>query len=459
MFFAILEPDMNHSPWIAQLKRTRPADTLSGPLGADIVVVGGGIAGVTTAYMILARTDLSVALLEAGKVAHGATGHNAGQITSYFEKSFAELVAQFGFEKAVHAQKVVEEDARTFLDEIITHADIRTPHSQFIGYDGLSTREQLIVSLTDSELKARGGLRVRPILIAREWEGVGEIPAHLMHYAEVTSQENILALLETVDTQYIAALPFLSGCMNSALFSEEIAGYLIATYPDRFTLKEHSPVERVVLEQDRVVLESKGFQILCSNVVLCTNGFESIKIVNTVGKDVDTAFHHTVQGKVGYMGAYKEDRTKGPFASIYTHEHADDDRNPYFYTTRRPYEDEHTNAFNLVCIGGPEIALPDRAIYDPYHEYPLVISDEIDTFSAQNYQRHPPQMDYYWHGLMGYTTSGVRLIGTEPHHSRLQYNLGCNGVGILTSIYGADRIARILRGDTLERTIFDPAQS
>jgi glycine/D-amino acid oxidase-like deaminating enzyme len=57
---------------------------------------------------------------------------------------------------------------------------------------------------------------------------------------------------------------------------------------------------------------------------------------------------------------------------------------------------------------------------------------------------------------MGYTKSGVRIIGREKKNKNLLYNLGCNGVGILTSVYGADRIARIVLGEVLEETIFDP---
>jgi len=56
---------------------------------------------------------------------------------------------------------------------------------------------------------------------------------------------------------------------------------------------------------------------------------------------------------------------------------------------------------------------------------------------------------------MGYTKNGVRKIGREPKASRLLYNLGCNGVGILTSIYGGDRIAKIIKGEKVEPTIFD----
>jgi glycine/D-amino acid oxidase-like deaminating enzyme len=85
----------------------------------------------------------------------------------------------------------------------------------------------------------------------------------------------------------------------------------------------------------------------------------------------------------------------------------------------------------------------------------MEVRDALDTFTLQTY-KYKNEMDFRWHGLMGYTKSGVRLVGYEPRNRSLLYNLGCNGVGILTSVYGAERIARLILGETLEPTIFDP---
>ena len=59
---------------------------------------------------------------------------------------------------------------------------------------------------------------------------------------------------------------------------------------------------------------------------------------------------------------------------------------------------------------------------------------------------------------MAYTDSKLRLIGVEPCNPVLLYNLGCNGVGILPSVYGGHRIARLVAGHQLEPSIFDPAE-
>jgi glycine/D-amino acid oxidase-like deaminating enzyme len=67
-----------------------------------------------------------------------------------------------------------------------------------------------------------------------------------------------------------------------------------------------------------------------------------------------------------------------------------------------------------------------------------------------------PKPDFHWHGLMGYTESMIRLAGPDPEYPSILYNLGCNGVGILPSFAGGKRIARLLAGEKLRPSIFDP---
>jgi hypothetical protein len=57
---------------------------------------------------------------------------------------------------------------------------------------------------------------------------------------------------------------------------------------------------------------------------------------------------------------------------------------------------------------------------------------------------------------MGYNESGVRGAGTPPRHPALHDDLGCNGVGFLPSVYGGERVARLLAGDRLGPSIVDP---
>ena len=75
---------------------------LSGDTEADVVVVGGGITGLTAAYC-LARAERSVLLMDRGRCATGDTGHTSAHLTMVTDTRFHDLVKQLG---RSHAQAV-----------------------------------------------------------------------------------------------------------------------------------------------------------------------------------------------------------------------------------------------------------------------------------------------------------------------------------------------------------------
>jgi glycine/D-amino acid oxidase-like deaminating enzyme len=455
----------NRSPWLRQLARTRPIVPLSENKKADVAIVGGGIAGITSAFFILKHTNKSVLLLEADKIAHGATGHNAGQVTSYFERPLHELVEEFGLDHALEGQRSVE-SAWGLLDEIIREANISTPLYRFIGHAGLSTFRQVLGNLRNNQYRVRGELPHEIIFVAEEWAERQDIPAHYSDFYSTIPQREILELLNTKDTQYIASLSFEKGCMNSALFTEELLAYLVATFPKRFSFFEESPVRTVHLQKEVSTLDVCAHTVTAGRVVLCTNGFEHFNIINDVGKDIDTSFHHSIVGRIGYMTAYLDPKTDSPPTALSYYPKMNtyrDSRDPtgetYFYLTRRPFEHEEKGPHTLVSTGGPEKVLPNGADYSRTESCLEDVRIEMDEFLQSNYDKYPGGKTdhlFCWHGLMGFTPNGIRRVGPEPLNPVLLYNLGCNGVGILPSVFGSRRIAQCIHGESLEPSIFDP---
>ena len=72
---------------------------LSGEVEVDVAVVGGGIAGVTTA-LLLKLSGKRVALLEARWVGRQVTGHSNAKITSLHSLVYADLMARLGEDAA-----------------------------------------------------------------------------------------------------------------------------------------------------------------------------------------------------------------------------------------------------------------------------------------------------------------------------------------------------------------------
>ncbi len=448
----------NKSPWLKQLNRTRPLHSHDNFNGMNCAIIGGGISGIISAYMLLKHTDKKIILVEQDQIAHGATGHNAGQIVGYFERPLFDIAREHGKEHAIKAQQSMER-GWAILDEILADTSLQTPLSTFIKSVGLTHKDQILRLLKDNDIKASGGLPVWPVLI----EETVDIDAEFDEYIGLwkrAAKETILELLESKDDKYIALSQEKAGCMNSALFTEELAGYLLREYADRFIILEKTPVLEVELYIDTAKLKIPQGEIVVENVILCTNGFENIIITNKEGADIDVKFHHRVRGYVGYMAGYTDEHGKPPTALTYINdpESKMESKDSYFYLTRRPYESREDRAVNLISIGGPGLWLDDSSLYTKQDMYPEDAQQKIDEFVRTTYNDSPEKINYEfkWHGLMGFTQNYLRIVGREPCNPVLLYNLGCNGVGILPSLFAGERIAHIVRGDELEPTVFDP---
>lgn len=439
------------------MKRTVFFPGVHTDINTDVTVVGAGIAGISTAFFLLTETDKKVTLIEANKIARGATGHNAGQVVSYFERSFADIVSEFGLEKASHAQKSIE-DSWMLLDQVYTTAGLSIPFSRFMGHAGLSSYDQVLTHLKDSACRVEAGLPLETFRISEQAPFLKDIPAQYSGLYEVVPHDMVLSLLESKDPSFNAVLSYQKGCLNSALFCEEVVMYLHQTYPGRFEVYEDTMVGKVVLKHDHALLDAGHATITTEKVVLCTNGFDTLTILNESGLDIDTRFHHDIKATVGYMSGYLEEMNKPPVAISYFTNPDASSEDPYFYFTRRQYEYDAGTTKNLISIGGPEVSLDDKKSYSRELLYPDSAQETIDAFIKSVYETDPnKQIDYQftWHGLMGYTPNLIRRIGFEPKNHVLMYNLGCNGIGILPSVFGGKRIADLING-SLETTIFDP---
>jgi glycine/D-amino acid oxidase-like deaminating enzyme len=452
---------INNSPWIFELNKARKANKLDSDVKTDIAIVGGGIAGVSTAFFILRNTAQKVILLEGGRLGHGATGHNAGQITSYFARSFHDLVSEFGMDMTSAAHKNIETDAWQLLDIMYKESGINIPLARFNGHLGFSSLRELTSALVDNALRLKAGLELKEILVAHHAEFLIDLESKYSGLFKTASHEDILSRLETRRKEFIACLTEEKGTMNSALFTEKIAAYLLERYPERFSIYENTHISKVVLHDDKAVLDAGTQTVEAARVVLCTNGFDNLTIFNKSGLDIDTRFHHSLHAIIGYMSGYLGEPAKPPTAISYLYKELSGDEasgDPYIYLTRRLYE-YRDGKHDLISIGGPDTSLEDRREYERDEEYPEWAKDEIDKFVRTVYREDPEgEIDYLftWHGLMGYTSNKVRLVGAEPKNPVLLYNLGCNGVGLLPSIFGGDRISQILAGENLLPSIFDP---
>lgn len=99
------------SVWIATSGQTKYS-MLKGTVEVDVVVIGGGIAGLTAAYF-LAKEGKKVAVVEANRIVTGTSGFTTAKITSVHGRKLSFLKANFGLKNT----KIYSESNEWAIDE------------------------------------------------------------------------------------------------------------------------------------------------------------------------------------------------------------------------------------------------------------------------------------------------------------------------------------------------------
>ena len=133
----------NKSFWTAS---TEPIifEKLKQNIETDILIVGGGIAGLTTAYCLL-KAGRKIILVEDGYIGSGETGRTTAHITCALDDRYFELEKILGKEKATLAAKSHTE-AIQFIADTVEHENIDCNLKRVPGYlflSGSDTKETL----------------------------------------------------------------------------------------------------------------------------------------------------------------------------------------------------------------------------------------------------------------------------------------------------------------------------
>ena len=446
------------SPWLVQLVDDGPLEPLEADTSADVAVVGAGIAGVATAFFVLRGTSHSVLLIERDRVARGATGRNAGQLATYFERPLCDIADEFGAERAVEAQRGFD-GAHELFDLMVAETGATVRVERFTGHMGMFNLHHLQVHLRNNLIRRQGGWHAETCVVSERAEFLAALPADLERLYDVVPQARVRELLDIADDRYCAVLSGPKGSANSGLLSQQALAYLKRRYASRFRFVDRTNVASITIGEEGATLRAGGHDVTAGCAVLCTNGFVDHSVVDAAGSPIRLAADQEITGRVAYMTAFVENEPRPAAAMSYIRNKVIGGAKAYVYVTRRTY-DRAEDVVTLTCMGGPEYPF-HKPVYDPDEPFPggLLAEMDAEVRPFANAARPPGQpYDFHWHGLMGYNDSGIRVIGPHPRHPRLLYNLGCNGVGFLPSIFGGHRVSQALAGERLEPSIFDPRE-
>lgn len=123
----------------------------------DAAIIGGGIVGITTAYL-LAMENLTVAVLEANFIGQGTSGHTTAKITSQHDLIYDKLIRRFGLEKTRQYAEA-NEGAIAFLENLIQTNNIDCDFSLQPAY--IYTQQENYVQQIENEVKAATSLGLK----------------------------------------------------------------------------------------------------------------------------------------------------------------------------------------------------------------------------------------------------------------------------------------------------------
>lgn len=154
-----VEPERPHeSTWLTDDPRPAPITTPSHTGRVDVIVVGGGLAGLLTAAAIH-RDGGRVMVLDAGRIAGRTTGHSTAKLTALHGATYSRLRRGKGLEAAQHYAAANTAAVDGFV-ELLATLDVDARLRASVAYTCAATDEGVAVIAEELEAASAAGLPV-----------------------------------------------------------------------------------------------------------------------------------------------------------------------------------------------------------------------------------------------------------------------------------------------------------
>lgn len=221
-----------------------PRPQLSEDASFDVCVVGGGLAGLSTA-LNLAEKGFSVALLEASSIGFGASGRNGGQVISGFACEMDTIRAQVGDEYA-RAFWQMSVEAVELIDRRVRQHEIACDWTR--GYCSVA-------------------LKPRQLCALESWQRQAEQLYGYAHYQAWTRER---LQRELASERYLGGLfDPLAGHLHPLNYT---LGLARAAEAAGVCIFENTPVRSIVREPQPSVVTAQGV-LSCQTLVLACNAY------------------------------------------------------------------------------------------------------------------------------------------------------------------------------------------
>ncbi|MDB5228858.1 MAG: puuB 1 [Bacteroidota bacterium] len=391
--------------WIDSVKPSAYPQ-LTENIEADVVIVGGGLGGVSVAYC-LSQSGKKVVLVEDGLLGSGETGRTTAHLTTSLDERYYELEKIFGGEEAkLIAQSHMS--AIDFIEETAKKEGIECEFERVNGY--------LFVHPSET-----------PDILWEEFKAASRVGI------EVTQLDNIPGVLtpgkclQFLRQAKFHPMKYLSGLANAAVKN----GVKIFT---------ETHAEKI---DHKGITTDKGFSVKAKHIVIATNSPVNNKVV----------MHLKQNGYRSYViGALVK---KGTLPNALWWDTGDVIKDsayaPYHYVRLTPYDDQ----YDLLISGGEDHVTGDTTSGG--------VSEKKRYANLENWtRRHFPieQIIYHWSGEVMETIDYIAFIGRNPWDKDNVYIItGDSGDGMTYCTIGGMLIADLINGkENKWEKIYDPSR-
>lgn len=369
-------------------------------LNSSVVVVGGGIAGLTTAYMLM-KEGKTVCVVEAFEVGSGQTAKTSAHLSSVLDESFVELERLHGLEGSRLAAES-HNYAQNMIERIVHDEHIACDLQRVYGYLFSGSRDEESLKKELAAAHRAGMLDAR--LIDR-------VPLEDFHTGPAI--------------QYPRQLEF-----HPMKFLKGILG---ALEMGRVKIFARSPVVHVH-GGERPYIETKaGHRIYCQSIVVATNS-----PVNNL-----FALHTKQAAYRSYVIGLKIPRGSVPHALFW------DDLDPYHYIRVEAPRNGHD--YEILVVGGEDHKTGQE-------ERPESRYNSLEKWARDRF----PQADevlYRWSGQVMEPVDGLAFLGRNPMNRDIYVITGDSGHGLTHGVIGAKIITDHIMARTNPWTeIYDPSR-
>ena len=346
-----------------------------------VVIVGGGLAGISVAYA-LSKQGIESLVIEAGKIGEGSDEFLSGT-GSPLKPSHTKMVST-----------AFETDCQTYRNE---HGVREAKLLLSILYDGLKRMEE---NIPNSGVKRKLGaiaLGEYPSWAEKELESYRELGFD--NGLELWPAKKIKDIFG-IETQY-------DGLYNPHEFTMDTKTYLrLISDNQKIIIAERKKMYKIEEKENCIVVKINGEEITADNAVVATNIFVD-----------NPEIQRLIQPWFSFIQCYEDSGENTPQAWT--------NNNDYVYFIRSD---------NILAIGGADL-LANRK----NGKFVIDDSKAFKILQATTYSMFPrlegrqPIATHY--GLCALTRDGLPLVGKLDEKSRIAYIIGCNGYA--HSIYPA----------------------